>query len=289
MRHHYYPRRAVVTGMGIICPNGSTIETFWNSVRDGKSAAGRVTRFDVDSLPNRIGCQIREFDPGLYFDVKKAKRFDLSIQYGMAAAKLAVHDSRLKIDQLDPDRVGVVEATSVSGMESSFKGQTAFLNRGYRSMSPFTLINAYCGGGSGEIALELGICGHALSYSSGSASGNDAIGYAASMIQQDIVDVMVAGGTEAPLLAPLWGAFCLTKVLTARNDDPHSSMRPFDRTRDGFLLGEGAGFLVIEELSHALARGAKIYAEIIGHGRSCEAFHSVAPHPDGKGLYRAME
>ncbi|HTE88267.1 MAG TPA: beta-ketoacyl-[acyl-carrier-protein] synthase family protein, partial [Terriglobales bacterium] len=170
-----------------------------------------------------------------------------------------------------------------------FHGQSAYLARGYRSMSPFTLINAYCGGGSGEIALELGIKGHAISYSSSSASGSDAIGYATSMIEQDEVDVMVAGGVEAPLLAPLWGAFCLTKVVTSRNETPQEAMRPFDRHRDGFLLGEGAAFVVLEELSYALGRGARIYAEVAGHGRSCEAYHSVSPHPDGIGLHRAME
>ena len=156
-------------------------------------------------------------------------------------------------------------------------------------MSPFTLINAYCGGGSGEVALELGCKGLAVTYSSGSASGNDIMGYAASLIQRDEVDVMVAGGSEAPLLAPLWAAFCQMKVMTKRNDDPQHSMRPFERSRDGFLLGEGAGFVVLEELSHALDRGAPIYAELLGHGRSCEAYDSVAPHPEGVGMYRAME
>jgi 3-oxoacyl-[acyl-carrier-protein] synthase II len=156
-------------------------------------------------------------------------------------------------------------------------------------MSPFTLINAYTGGGAGEIALELGIQGHAASYSSGSASGNDVIGYALRMIRDDEVDVMVAGGAEAPILAPLWGAFCQTKVMSTRNDTPATAMRPFDAARDGFVLGEGAAFLVLEELSHALSRGAHIYAEIGGHGRACEAYHSVAPHPDGIGMAKAMD
>jgi 3-oxoacyl-[acyl-carrier-protein] synthase II len=190
---------------------------------------------------------------------------------------------------VDPERVGIVEGCSVGGMESSFKGQTAFESHGYRRMSPFTMINAYCGGGSGEVALELGIRGHAVTYSSGSASGNDAVGYGLRMIRDEEVDVMVAGGAEAPLLAPLFAAFCQTKVMTAHNEDPKGAMRPFDKHRDGFLLGEGAAFLVLEELSHALARGARIYAEVCGHGRNCEAYHSVSPHPEGIGMTRAIQ
>jgi len=283
-------RRTVITGIGVIAPNGQDNDTFWNSIRLGKSAACPVTRFDVSHLPNKIAAEIKGFDVSTYVEAKKARRFDLSAQYGIAASVRAVRDGGLKIADLDPDRVGVVEGSSVSGMESTFKGQTAFLSdRGYRSMSPFTLINAYSGGGSGEIALELGIHGLAVSYSSGSASGNDVLGYAANLIRNDEVDVVIAGGTEAPLLAPLFGAFCLTRVMSDRNDQPQQAMRPFDKSRDGFVLGEGAAFLVIEELSHAQSRGAKIYAEILGHGRSCEAYHSVAPHPEGLGMRRAIE
>jgi 3-oxoacyl-[acyl-carrier-protein] synthase II len=282
-------RRVVITGMGVVAPNGCDLQTFWRSIVKGISAGGLITRFDTSTVPTKVGCELKDFDPKNYMDFKKARRFERSIQYGIAASAMAAKDAGIDFHKMDADRVGIIEGTSVSGMESSFKGQTAYLNKGYTSMSPFTLINAYCGGGSGEMALELGIKGHAVSYSSSSASGNDAIGYATNMIRQDEVDVVVAGGTEAPLLAPLWGAFCLTKVMTMRNDTPQEAMRPLDRSRDGFLLGEGAGFLVLEELSFALARGAKIYAEIASHGRSCEAFHSVSPHPDGVGMRRAME
>ena len=282
-------RRVVITGIGVIAPNGLTVDRFWDTISRGESAAVPVTRFDVSKLPSKVAAEVQDFKAGDYFEPKKGRRFDLSIQYAMAAAQEAVKDARLDINSIDPDRVGVVEGTSVSGMEASFKGQTAFESKGYRSMSPFTLINAYSGGGSGEVALELGIRGHAVTYSSGSASGNDAVGYAFHMIRDEEVEVMVAGGSEAPILAPLYGAFCLTRVMTSRNDTPKEAMRPFGRDRDGFLLGEGAGFLVLEELSHALSRNARIYAEIVGHGRSCEAYHSVAPHPDGIGLHRAME
>ena len=282
-------RRAVITGMGVIAPNGNDLATFWESIRDGRCAARTLTRFEAGHLPSRVAAEVRDFDLARYTDPKKVRRFDLSIQYALAAAKQAITDAGVDFHKCDPSRMGIIEGTSVSGMESSFKGQTAFEQRGYRGMSPFTLINAYTGGGAGEIALELGIRGHAASYSSGSASGNDVIGYALRMIRDDEVDVMVAGGTEAPILAPLWGAFCRTQVMSTRNETPESAMRPFDATRDGFVLGEGAAFVVLEELSHALSRGARIYAEVAGHGRACEAYHSVAPHPDGIGIRSAME
>ena len=282
-------RRVVVTGMGVIAPNGSNLATFWESIVEGRIAARPLSRFDSNPFPSRVAAEVRGFKLGDYADPKKAHRLDLSNQYGMAAASLAIADARISPEDWNPERVGIVEATSLSGTESSLKGQAAFENRGYRGISPFAVINGYVGGGAGEIALELGIQGHAASYSSGSASGNDVIGYALRMIRAGEVDMMVAGGAEAPILPPLWGVFCRTKVMTTRNETPETAMRPFDATRDGFVLGEGAGFLVLEELSHAIARGSRIYAEVVGHGRACEAYHSVAPHPEGIGIQRAME
>lgn len=282
-------RRVVITGMGVIAPNGCDLDSFWKSVVQGVSAADKVTRFDTSNVPTKIAAEIKGFDCGRYMDPKKARRYDLSIQYGVSAARLATQHAGIDFKTFDPDRAGIVEATSISGMESTLKAHTAFLAKGYKGMSPFTFINAYCGGGSGEIALELGIKGHAITYCSGSASGNDAIGYAMRMIRDDEVDIMLAGGAEAPLMEGFWNGFCVTKVMTRHNKIPQEAMRPFDREHDGFLLGEGAAFFVLEELSHALARGATIHAEALGHGRSCEAYHSVAPHPDGLGMIRAMQ
>ena len=282
-------RRVVVTGLGVITAAGQDLETFWANICQGNSGGTSVTRFDASKVPTRIAAEIRDFEVSRYLDPKQARRLDLSIQYGCAAAMQAVNNAGLDFARFDPDRVGVVEATSVCGMDSTLKAHVAFLNKGYKAMSPFTFINAYCGGGSSQIAIELGIQGHAITYCSGSASGNDALGYALNMIQSDCVDVMVAGGAEAPLVDGLWGGFCLLRVMTQLNESPKQAMRPFDKNRDGFLMGEGAAFLVLEELSHALNRGAKIYAEVAGHGRSCEAYHSVLPHPDGLGMCRAME
>ncbi|HYE31819.1 MAG TPA: beta-ketoacyl-[acyl-carrier-protein] synthase family protein, partial [Methylomirabilota bacterium] len=245
--------------------------------------------FDASNAPTRVAAEIKDFDAEVYMSPRQVKRRELSIQYGIGAARNAVDDSGLLIQKMNQDRIGIVEATSIGGMESTLKAHLKFLNQETHRMSPFTFINAYCGGGSGEIALELGIRGHAVTYCSGSCSGNDAMGYGLKMIQDDEVDVMLAGGAEAPLMQAFWHGFCVTKVMTQHNDDPQGCMRPYDRTRDGFLLGEGAAFVVLEELSHALARGARIYAEVLGHGRACEAYDSVAPHPEGLGLARAME
>ena len=289
MSFHPGLRRVVITGMGVIAPNGSDLDSFWQSLRAGQSAAGLVTRFDASELPNQLACEVRNFEPGPFMDPKRARRFDLSIQYGVAAARKALTDSGLDVGRMDADRAGVVHGTSVGGTETILKNHEAYLQRGFRSISPFTMVYAYGGSGCGEIALELGLRGHAISLNTGSASGNDAVGHAWEMIRRDDVDVMLAGGSEAPLVRPLFASFCAANVMTVRNSEPRLAMRPFDKGHDGFVLGEGAAFLVLEELAHALSRGARIYAEVLGHGSSCEAYHSFASHPDGVGLHRAME
>jgi 3-oxoacyl-[acyl-carrier-protein] synthase II len=289
MMHDPSQRRVVVTGMGVVAANGCDLDTFWDTVRRGVSSGAPLTRFDPGEMPGRIAAEVKEFDGRQYLPAKSAKRLDLSTQYGITAARRAVEDSGLNLDGIDPDRIGVVEGISLGGTETTLRGQVALMERNYKAINAYSLINGYTGSGSGEIALALRLKGHAVTLCSSSASGNDAIGYALNMIRQDDTDVMITGGNEAPLLPALWAVFCVTRVMTFDNDHPQEAMRPFDRRRTGFLLGEGAGYLVLEELTHALARGARIYAEVLGHGRSCEAFHSVAQQPDGSGLRRAME
>jgi len=282
-------RRVVITGLGVVAPNGCDVERFWGSICRGESAAAPVTRFDSSPFPTTIACEVRDLEVGKYLEARKARRFALATRFGLCAAVMAMRDAGIDLKDHNPDRAGLVEGTSIEGMDSSYQTQLTLLQKGYKSISPFALINAYCGGVSAEIALELGIKGHVVNLSTGSASGNDAIGLALDMIARDDADIMLAGGAETPLLTPLWGAFCLTKVMTTRNAEPARAMRPFDQARDGFVLGEGAAFLVLEELAHALGRGARIYAELAGHGRSCEAHHSVTPHPEGVGVRRAIE
>jgi 3-oxoacyl-[acyl-carrier-protein] synthase II len=208
----------------------------------------------------------------------------------VAAATLAVRDCGLNLQELDPDRLGVVEGTTISGMESIIKTRDAFVaNDGnFRALHPYNLVAAYCGEGSSTISLHLGIQGHAVTYCSGCASSTDAIGYAVRLIRGDDMDVAIAGGSDETM-EMLHIGFCRLRAMTEQTGEPGQAMRPFDRSRDGFLLGEGAAFFVLEELSHALGRGARIYAEVAGHGQSCEAYHATDPHPEGVGYARAME
>ncbi|MGP8198273.1 MAG: beta-ketoacyl-[acyl-carrier-protein] synthase family protein [Limisphaerales bacterium] len=283
-------RRVVITGMGVISPSGRDLDTFWANVRGGISAAAPVTRFDASKLPVKISAEVRDFDISDYITSRKSERFDLSVQYAVAAATLAAKDAGINLGTLDEDRVGVVEGTTVSGMESIIKAHDSYKdgNHNFRAVHPYNVLAGYCGEGSSAISLHLGIHGHAVTYCSGGASGADAIGHAARMIRLDDLDVVLAGGSEASLENSYVG-FCRIRAMTEQEGSPARAMRPFDRSRDGFLLGEGAAFLVLEELSHALGRGARIYAEIAGHGQSCEAYHVTEPHPDGVGYVRAME
>ena len=281
-------RRVVITGMGVVTAPAQSLGKFWTCIRDGISAATKMTRFPIGNAPTHIAAQITDFDPNQYMDVKMARRLDYSHQYSVAAARLAQEDAGIDFSQLDADRVGIVEGSSASSNETASKADQGYFKSGYKGVGPFALLNGYSGAGSGEIARELNIRGHSVTLSSSSASGNDAIGYALGMIRHEEVDVMMAGGAEAPLVPHIWGALCLSHVLSRRNDEPNTAMRPFDKSRDGILLGEGAAYIVMEELSHALGRGARIYAEVLGHGRSCEAYHPVAPHPEGIGLSAAM-
>src|SRR5580658_7984586 len=275
-------RRVVITGMGVISPSGKDPETLWSNVRAGVSAAAPVSRFDTSKLPVKIAAEVKDFDVSNYIKSRKPGRFDLSIQYGVAAATLAVRDSGLDLTGLDPDRVGVIEGTTISGMESIIKTRDTYVaNDGnFRALHPYNLVASYCGEGSGTISLHLGIQGHSITYCSGCASSNDAIGYASRLIQCDDMDVAVAGGADETM-EMLHVGFCRLRAMTEQTGLPAEAMRPFDRTRDGFVLGEGAAFFVLEELSHALCRGARIYAEVAGHGQSCEAYHATDPHPDG--------
>jgi 3-oxoacyl-[acyl-carrier-protein] synthase II len=281
-------RRVVITGMGVVAPNGCDLQTFWNTIITGQSAAGPLTRFDPREMPVKQAAEVRNFDGGKYMPFKKAKRLDLSTQFGIAAARMALEDSGLKISNTHADRIGIAEGISLGGTETTLRGQDALMKQDYRHINAFSLINGYTGAGSGEIALELGVQGLAMTYCAGSASGNDAIGHALRTIVADEVDVMIVGGSEAPLLPALWAVFCLNKVMSSSAGDPKKAMKPFDLHRDGFILGEGSAFLILEELSHALARGANIYAELAGHGRACEAYHSVMPHPEGWGIINSM-
>ena len=282
------PTRVVITGMGVVTAAGCSLSTFWKNVKEGRSSAGPLTRFDPKDSPVRIAAEIQDFDAIGILGSKLTRRLDLSLQYGLAAAMAAVEDAQLRISHTDRERIGVIEGTSLSNNPAAHATEAGFARRGVRGVSPSAMINGYSGGGSGEIACTLELQGPVLTCSSGSASGNDAVGIALALIQAGDADVMIAGGAEAPLLPSVWGGFSLHGIMSRHAGDPAQAMRPFDSARDGFVLGEGAGFLVLETLEHALGRGARIYAEAVGHGRSSEAYDPVAPEPGASGIIRAM-
>ncbi|HXK20333.1 MAG TPA: beta-ketoacyl-[acyl-carrier-protein] synthase family protein [Polyangiaceae bacterium] len=281
-------RRTVITGMGVLTASGRELTGFWESLVEGRSASRRVTRFAADEMPTRVAAELDDFEPTRHVDAKTARRMDLCCLYGVAAAKSALEDAGIGVADLDPDRVGIAVGTSLGGIGSTFAASDGYRDRGYRGTGLAGLLYSHNGAGSAEIAVHLGVRGHALTLGSGSASSNDAIGYASDMITLDRADVMIAGGAEAPLLPVVWASMCLGKIMTRHNENPTQAMRPFDREHDGPLLGEGGAFIIMEELEHARARGARVYCEVLSHGRSSEAHHALAPHPDGNGPRAAM-
>lgn len=282
-------RRVVITGMGVIAPNGRDLETFWESVRSGQSAAGPLTRFDPSDSPSILAAEVRDWNPAAYMDAKIARRTERSLQYALASALMAVRDAKLDLGKVDPDRVGLVEGTSLSNLEIAYRAKATLDERGIRAFGPTTMLLGYVGSRSAEIAQIIGLRGHSLTCSSSSSSGNDALGYALHMIRHEEVDVMLAGAAEAPLVDTVYFGFAKSHAMSRWSGHPSEAMKPFDENGDGFVMGEGAAFLVLEELSHALGRGARIYAEVLGQGRSCEAYHPFAPQADGWGVARAIE
>ncbi|HXR07798.1 MAG TPA: beta-ketoacyl-[acyl-carrier-protein] synthase family protein [Candidatus Acidoferrum sp.] len=283
-------RRVVITGMGVISPCGQDLVRFWENVRGGVSAAAPVGRFDASKMPVKIGAEVKDFDIARFTSSKKFAHYALTVQFGVAAAMLAIRDAGIEIAKLDPDRTSVVEGTTISGAVSVINLRDSYHlgKHNYRALHPYDVVGGYCGEGSSTIGLFLGIHGNVVTYCSGCASGNDAIGYAAHLIRSDDADVAVAGGSEE-MIELMHMSFCRVRAMTELDGDPARAMRPFDKSRDGFVLGEGSAFLILEELSHARGRGARIYAELAGHGRSCEAYHPTDPHPDGLGYRRALE
>jgi 3-oxoacyl-[acyl-carrier-protein] synthase II len=282
-------RRIVITGMGVVAPNGRDLDSLWRAVVTGESAARKVTRFSTEGTPSCVAAEVEEFDAAQYMDRKSARRLDHCHVYGVAAARLADSDAKISGDAVDRERIGVVVGTSLGGIESTLASQDGLLRRGYRGAGVGGAVNSHHGSSAAEIACQLDIRGHGADVGSGSASGNDAIGHALDLLRLGEVDVMLAGGSEAPLTPVVWASLCVSRVMTRSQEAPERSMKPFDCRHDGMILGEGAAFVVLEELSHARSRGANIYCEVLGHGRSSEAYHPMAPHPEGIGPRQAIE
>jgi 3-oxoacyl-[acyl-carrier-protein] synthase II len=281
-------RRVVVTGLGLVASLGHDVPTFWSNLIAGKSGVDRVSQFDPSEFACQIGAEVRGWDVARFMDAKEARRNDRYTHFAFVAAKQAVGDSGLDMALEDGDRVGVIIGSGIGGM-NTYETQLKVLGeRGPRKVSPFTIPSLIINMASGLVAIEYGARGPNFGVVSACATGTHALGEAARSILFGDADVMIAGGSEATITPFSYASFCAMKAMSTRNDDPQGASRPFDRSRDGFVMGEGAGVLVLESLEHATARGARIYCELAGYAATCDAFHITQPDPDGKGLSLAM-
>lgn len=281
-------RRVAVTGLGVISPIGNDKDTFWNNVKKGVCGIGRVTRFDASEYACQVAGEVKDFDAAEYMDKKEARRMDRYTHFAVAAAKMALEDSALELDKTDLCRVGVITGSGIGGIETFESQLKTFLEKGPGRVSPFFIPMMISNIAAAQIAIMTGAKGANFNITSACASGTNAIGEAFRMIKYGGCDVMFAGGVEAAVTPMSFAGFCNMKALTTRNDDPSRASIPFDAERDGFVMGEGGGILILEELEHAKARGAHIYCEMVGYGATDDAYHITAPSPDGEGGARAM-
>ena len=281
-------RRVVITGMGLVIPNGIGVKTAWRNVCEGKSGIGPITRFDTNGFDTKIAAEVKGFSPELYIDKKEIKKMDLFIQYAVGAAHEAIEDSRLKITGENADRIGVIVGTGLGGLPTLEKYHQILLEKGPSRISPFFIPMLIANLASGHIAIRFGAKGPNTCVVTACATGAHCIGDAFRCILYGDADAIIAGGTEANLTPLTIGGFNAMKALSTRNDDPQRACRPFERNRDGFVVAEGAGIVILEELEFALKRGARIYGEIVGYGYTGDAYHITAPSPDGNGAIRCM-
>jgi 3-oxoacyl-[acyl-carrier-protein] synthase II len=273
-------RRVVITGVGGITPIGIGKDEIWKSVLACRRAGRPITRFDATSFSSQIAAEVNNFAPLDFIDAKRARRFDRFSQFGVATARLAIQDAGLIMEQEQRERVGVYIGSALGGIAYAEEQHVDFVASGSRSIHPMLALSVFSGASSANVAMDIGAYGPSLGNSNSCASGTIGIGEAMRAIRSGDVDVAIAGGVEAPLAPLTFGAFAIIKVLSTRNDDPATASRPFDKDRDGFVMAEGAGLLVLEELGHAVRRDAAIYAEVLGYGVTSDAYHMTAPRPD---------
>ncbi|MRH43379.1 beta-ketoacyl-ACP synthase II [Aquibacillus halophilus] len=280
-------RRVVITGLGAVTPVGNTVDLFWNNLVNGKSGIDYMTRVNKDDFPAKVSAEIKDWDPTIYMEKKDAKRMDLFTQYAVAAAHMAVEDANLEItDEIAP-RVGVWIGSGIGGMTTFEEQFKKFNEKGYRRVSPFFVPMLIPDMAAGQVSIQLGAKGINSCTVTACASGANSIGDAFKVIQRGDADVMITGGAEAPITNMSVAGFSTAKALSF-NDDPTKASRPFDKNRDGFIMGEGSGILILETLESAQKRGAKIYAELVGYGSAGDAYHITSPAPEGEGASRAM-
>ena len=282
-------KRVVVTGLGAITPIGNTLAEYWEGLLSGRNGIGPITLFDPSRHDCRIAGEVKGFDPHLYMERKEAKRMDRFAQFGVSASKQALADAQFVINDLNAEQVGVIIGTGIGGLKVLEDQQEIYLTRGPDRCSPFMIPMMIANMAAGLTAIHTGAKGPNNCTVTACAAGSNAIGDAFRLVQRGYAQAMICGGTEAAVTPLSLAGFAACKALSCRNDDPTQACRPFDRDRDGFVMGEGAGLLILEELEHALSRGAKIYAEIVGYGMTCDAYHITSPVPGGEGASRAIQ
>ncbi|MFB0526941.1 MAG: beta-ketoacyl-ACP synthase II [bacterium] len=281
-------QRVVVTGLGVIAPNGIGKDNYWDAIKRGESGISRITRFDVSQYPTQIAGEINDFNPSKYMSKKKAKFMSRCAQFGLASSRMAIEDARLELSREDRYRVGVALGTAVGGLQIAEEQCEIFHKKGVDGVSPFSAMAMNPNAGVGAIAIELKINGPNVTISTACSAGLNAIGYAFETIRSGKADLMVAVGAEAPLFPVTFDSFCAAQVLSRRNGDPRRASRPFERFRDGYVLSEGAGAVILEKLEHALERGAKIYGEVAGYGITNDSYSILKMEPTGKEVARTM-
>jgi 3-oxoacyl-[acyl-carrier-protein] synthase II len=281
-------RRVVITGMGTVNPLGSRVSEYWQNVLAGKSGIGPIRQFDTSAFKVNFGGEVKDFNPEAYFDTRMARRLDRFTQFAMIAAMEAVQDSGMDFGREDPFRCGVILGSGIGGLNEFEEQHTVYMKDGPRRLSPFVIPKMIANSASGNVSIHFGLCGPNTAVSTACASAANAIGDALRTIQYGDADVMVTGGCEAAITPMGLGGFIASRALSTRNDSPETASRPFDKDRDGFILSEGAGVLVLEEIEHARRRDARVYAEVLGVGCTADAHHITAPHPEGAGATRAM-
>lgn len=282
-------RRVVITGLGAVTPIGIGKDEFWSSLIQGKSGIGPITRFDTENFTAKIAAEIKDFNAEDFLDKREARRMDRFAQYAVAAAKLAIKDGNIDLDTVDRNNVGVIFGTGIGGVETFENEHEKLINRGPNRVSPLFIPMMISNMGTAQISMNLGLKGSTMTITTACASGTHAIGESFRMIKSGQMDMVLTGGAEASITPISVAGFCSMKALSTRNDDYEKACRPFDKERDGFIMGEGAGVLVLEDLDHALSRGATIYGEIVGYGSTSDAFHITQPDPEAIGASNAME
>ena len=288
MSEKYKPRRVVITGLGTISPIGNTVDELWASLCAGKSGIGRITRFDVDKFSTQIGAEVKGFDPDGIIPRKELRRMDDFVKYSICASEQAVEDSGLEFDKMDPFATGVILGSGIGGLQVIEDQHEVLMNRGPSRVSPFLIPMLITNMAAGSVSIQHGVKGPNMCITTACASGTHAIGEAYRQILFGDADVMITGGTESAITPLGLAGFCSIKALSIRNDEPERASRPFDRERDGFVMGEGAGIVILEEYEHAKKRGARIYAELLGYSCTGDAYHMTAPAPDFKAAARCF-